>query len=544
MPDLSKQEIAVVVGIALVVLAASSLPYVLGYCCAPEGLEFGGFVVDLDDSFSYVAAMQQGIDGGWRYRVLFTPEDHPGAYLHTFYLALGKLSVPLGLSLLQMYHIGRLACGLLLLVTAYFFLSLFLESRAERMVAYSLVCFSSGLGWVVLLTGSTTLAGLSPLDFWLMDAYTFFTILAFPHSAAAVALLLLFLTLALRHIETPRLWTLIVGTVSLLFLCIIHPFTALLIDGILLTYWVLLGIHRRTVPGREGLSFAIWVLAPVPLIAYYQSAFIGDPVLANWSAQNILASPPITHLLLGYGILTPLALAGAIHLLREAQERRLLLVAWVVAALILLYVPFTLQRRMVEGLHMPLCVLATVGLFAYLVPLVMRSALAQRLARWRDYRSEGLQRLFLFSIIVATCPSNLYVIAGYGAAVSSHHPTLYYERNEVDAVDWLHEHTSATDTVLASYRIGRYVPARAGNRVFIGHFHETMHLEEKQRLADSFFQNTSGDDARRRLLSDYGIRYVFHGPAEKEMGGFDPSEASYLTRVYANESVAIYSVNL
>lgn len=543
MPDLGKREIGVVIGIALVVLTASSLPYALGYCCAPEGLEFGGFVVDLDDSFSYVAAMQQGIDDGWRYLVLFTPEDHPGAYLHTFYLALGKLSALLGLSPLQMYHTGRLGCGLLLLVTAYFFLSLFLESRDERIVAYFLVCFSSGLGWVVLLTGSTTLAGLSPLDFWLMDAYTFFTILTFPHSAAAVTLLLLFLTLALRHIETPRLWTLILGIVSLLCLCMIHPFTALLVDGILLMYWVFLMVHRRTVPGREGLSSAIWFLAPLPLIAYYFSAFTGDPVLTNWSIQNVLPSPPITHLLLGYGILSPLALAGAIYLLREGQERRLLLVAWVVAAVILLYIPFTLQRRMVEGLHIPLCILATVGLFEYLVPLVTRSAQVQRLALWRDYQSEGLQRLFLFSIAVATFPSNLYLVTGYSAAVLSHHPTLYYECDEVEAVDWLRENTSPTDTVLASYRIGRYVPARAGNRVFIGHFHETMHLEAKEGLAESFFQDKSGDDARRRLLSDYGIRYVFHGPAEKEMGGFDPSEASYLTQVYANESVAIYGVN-
>lgn len=291
MPDLSKREIGVVIGIAVVVLTASSIPYALGYCCAPEGLEFGGFVVDLDDSLSYVAAMQQGISGGWRYLVLFTPEDHPGAYLHTFYLALGKLSALLGLSPLQMYHAGRLACGLVLLVTAYIFLSLFLESREKRMVAYLLVCFSSGLGWVVLLTGSTTLAGLSPLDFWLMDAYTFFTILTFPHSAAAVTLLLLFLTLALRHIETSRLWTLILGIVSLLCLCMIHPFTALLVDGILLVYWVFLTIHRKTVPVREGLAFAIWVLVPLPLIAYYYSAFIGDPVLMNWSAQNILPSP-------------------------------------------------------------------------------------------------------------------------------------------------------------------------------------------------------------------------------------------------------------
>jgi hypothetical protein len=543
MPDLGKREIGVVIGIALVVLAVSSVPYALGYLCTPEGLEFGGFVVDLDDSFSYVAAMQQGISGGWRYLVLFTPEDHPGAYLHTFYLALGKLSALTGLSPFHMYHMGRLACGLVLLVIAYVFLSLFLDDRRERTVAYLLVCFSSGLGWAVLLTGSTTLAGLSPLDFWLMDAYTFFTILTFPHSAAAVALLLIFLVLALRYIETWHLWKLLLAIVSLLGLCMIHPFTALLVDGILVVYVVFLALQRKTLPVREGLSCVIWVLAPLPLIVYYQSAFMGDPVLANWTVQNILPSPPVTHLLLGYGILSVLALAGAVYLLREGSERRLLLVAWVVAAAILLYVPFTLQRRMVEGLHIPVCILSTVGIFGYLVPLVTESERVQRFARWRGYQSEGLQRLLLFTIIVATFPSNLYLVAGHSFAVLNYHPSVYYERDEIEAVDWLRDNTSATDTILASYRIGRYVPARSGNRVFMGHFHETMHLEEKERLADSFFQDTSGDDARRRLLSDYGIGYVFHGPAENKMGAFDPSEALYLSPAYANASVTIYHVN-
>ena len=135
MAEIKRREIWQVIGMSTLVLAISTVPYLMGYLAAGPRLEFGGFVVDLDDSFSYVAAMQQGIDGGWKYLVLFTPEDHPGAYLHTFYLALGKLSALLGLSLLKMYHIARLACGLVLLVTAYFFSSLFLESRAERIVA-------------------------------------------------------------------------------------------------------------------------------------------------------------------------------------------------------------------------------------------------------------------------------------------------------------------------------------------------------------------------------------------------------------------------
>lgn len=543
MPDLAKREIGQVLSIALVVLAISSIPYLLGYWFAAPGTEFGGLVVDLDDSYSYLAAMQQGLGNGWRYRVLFTPEEHPGAYLHTFYLGLGKLSSLLGLSLMQTYQLARLACGLSLLITAYMFLSLFLEGRSERLVAYLLISFSSGLGWVVLLTGSSTLRGVSPIDFWLMDAYTFFTIFTFPHSAAAVTFLLLFFMLALRYLETSQVRALLLGSLTLLPLCIIHPFTALVVDGVLVTYWALLSLNRKSLLRREGWAVAIWALAPLPLIVYYYRAFVSDPVLQNWAAQNYLPSPPAAHLVLGYGIVFLLAGAGAVYVIRRRSERSLLLVAWAASAMILLYVPFTLQRRMVEGLHVPLCVLASLGLFKYLLPAAMDSSWLSRFARWRGYGTEGLRNLLLYTVVMATVPSNLYLIAGYSASTLNNDPTLYYQQGEVQAVDWLRKNTDPIDTVLASYRISRYIPARAGNRVFMGHFHETVEVEDKRRLAESFFLESTADTLRQDLLAEYGIIYVFHGPAERQIGRFDPSRAAYLASAYGNPSVAIYRVS-
>jgi len=544
MPEIERREIWPAMGISMLVVAISAVPYVLGYLAAGPQLEFGGFLIDLDDSYSYVAAMQQGIAGGWRYQVLHTPEDHPGAYLHTFYIALGKLSVLMGLSPMATYHLCRLACALALLLAAYLFLSLFLETPQARLVALSLIAFSSGLGWVVLLTGSTTLRGLSPLDFWLIDAYTFFTLFTFPHSAVAVALLLVFLFLAVKYVERPRLSILVLGAAALLGLCAIHPFSALLVDGILAAYWILLTLDRKKIIRREAAAFALWALVPVPLVVYYYSAFIRDPVLANWAALNILPSPPLAHLLLGYGILVPLAAGGVIRAFQGWNERRLLLAAWVFAAVVLLYVPFTLQRRMVEGLHVPVCTLAAIGLFECLVPCMMRAGWVCRFARWRGYTSEGLKRLLLFSVIVATFPSNLYLLASTTASVLHHNPGLFHKQEEIEAIDWLGGNTATTDTVLASYNVGRYLPARIGHRVFMGHFHETVRVNDKLQLADSFYSEDTSDSARRRLLSEYGIRYVFHGPSEKEMGRFDPSEAPYLTPVYRNELVTIYMVHL
>jgi hypothetical protein len=73
-----------------------------------------------------------------------------------------------------------------------------------------------------------------------------------------------------------------------------------------------------------------------------------------------------------------------------------------------------------------------------------------------------LLSLFLFSIIMPTSRSSRYLVAGYAAAVSSHHPTLCYGCGETEAAESLREDTSPTGILLASHRTGRHVPARAG----------------------------------------------------------------------------------
>lgn len=94
------------------------------------------------------------------------------------------------------------------------------------------------------------------------------------------------------------------------------------------------------------------------------------------------------------------------------------------------------------------------------------------------------------------------------------------------------------------FTMGRCIPAQAGNRVFVTHFHETVEVEYKKRLTESFFQEATNDDSRQDLLAEYGISYVFHGPTERQIGSFDPSRVAYLEPTYSNPSVAIYRVNL
>ena len=89
--------------------------------------------------------------------------------------------------------------------------------------------------------------------------------------------------------------------------------------------------------------------------------------------------------LLGYGLVVPLALLGAWRTIRCRDQRKLFLIVWIIAVSALVYAPLLLQRRMVEGLHIALCVLATYGLANWLPQIVNRSRLAQLIERRLRY---------------------------------------------------------------------------------------------------------------------------------------------------------------
>ena len=77
----SRQEWSWVLGISLLILLMSSLPYLVGYSSQTEEKVFGGAVLDRQDYAVHLATMQLGADGEWQYSFRFTTEDHQGAYV-------------------------------------------------------------------------------------------------------------------------------------------------------------------------------------------------------------------------------------------------------------------------------------------------------------------------------------------------------------------------------------------------------------------------------------------------------------------------------
>ncbi len=526
---------------SLFALALTSLPYLFGFYLSSPEERFGGFVYNVEDCNSYIAKMEQGARGEWLFHISYTSEEHRGALLFIFHILLGKVALLLNLSSIATYHLARLLFGFLLLLAIYVFISYFVHFRALRRISFLLVCFSSGLGWLMVGLKIVPLLGDVPVDFWVPEAFTFLVIYAFPHLALAGVLMLSTFLLLMMAFDKGQIRFSFLAGIACFLLGLIVPFYIFIIYAVLGGYLLALFL-RKGIPFFELKLSAIAVLIPVPVIIYNAYVFSSNPVFRIWAEQNIVLSPHPVHYLLGYGIVGPLAIGGVRYFLKRKEERGLFLVAWVLIVPPLLYAPFNLQRRLIEGFQIPLCILASFGISRYVLPAITRFRLVKALTRFERYTLPKLRRFIVTIIVLVTVPSNLLLLLGNSLEVAKCEPPIFHDVEELEAINWLKENTSHQDIVLSSYETGNLIPARSGNRVFLGHGSETIRLEEKRLIVEKFFKSETSDAYRVGVLKSYKISYVFFGPRERGLGDFEPRGKPYLSEVFSNGSCIIFKV--
>jgi len=544
MPHITSNELRLATLIGVIAIAVAFLPYAVGYLRGAPGWEFGGVVMNFEDAHGYLAKIRQGAEGRLLYQIPFTSEDHDGAFVGGFFLALGWICAFTGLPVMWMWHLSRVVFGFLLLLSAYAFITFFIEERRQRLVAYLLVCFSAGFGWLVLLTGRFSILGFDLIDFKMPEAHVFFTLLTFPHFAAGASLLLLIFMLCLLLHRTQRWRYAGLAGLAGLILAIVHPYNLLIVAGTLGLWLLALIRQERRLPLRELAAAVIIGLMSLPVFLYYQYVFATNPIFGAWAAQSGSPSPHPLHYIIAYGPFLVLALPAMLDQARRADPDGLLPLLWVLVVTLLLYAPLKQQRRMVEGVHVPLSIMATVGLYSYYLPRLEKSRTVRKLVtlRGQSFSRRRFSNFVAFLVLVCTVPSNLYILASLAVTAAGHPYPFFHEREENEAIAWLAEETAPTDTVLGAYGTGSYIPARIDHRVFVGYWAETARNEEKIRMVDDFFREETPDAWRAELLEEYGIAYVYYGPREALLGDFCAADSALLSPVFDNELVTIYRV--
>lgn len=512
--------------VAAITLLLAQLPYVLAYFLTPSDLLFSGALGNLHDANSYLAKIRQGMQSGWLFYDLYTPEPHPGALLFLFYIFLGKVAALCSLTPDLALALARPVFGLVLTATLYWFLAILLKRRDDRKKSFLFLCFSSGLGWLLLLFGESELVGYSSPDLWVPEAITFFTLLSFPHFAAATSLTLVTVGALFVSFRTGRHAPAICAAVACFVLSWIHPFNLAVVFGVLATYLVGRMVKRRCILWKQLRQLGLCLALSLPVVLYIQFGVLAsNQVLRAWISQSRLASPHPVAYLIGYGLLVPLALAGAAKSIRAGDHAATLPLFWIGAGSILLYLPFDTQRRFLEGMHVPFSLLASLGWNAITIP-------------------DNLPRIGVIilksALISGLVASNVLILTSTISIATSQRYPYFIHDYEAEALVWLGEHNESQDTVLSSCITGSFIPAWAGKRVVIGHYAETIRFEEKASAVLEFFALDTPDEVRRAIVQRFGVAYLFYGPNEQALGDYDPSGDPLWQCAFTNDHITLY----
>lgn len=505
------------------VLALGSLPTWMGAAAQDEALIFRGLYFDEQDYSVHIAMMQAGSQGEWAYQLRFTSEPHRPAYVRMFYVVLGHVSNWLGLAPETAYHLARWLFGYCALLAIYGLFKRAFDELRWVWAAFVLATLGAGLGWLQLMTG--WLPGrITPIDFWLIDAYVFFSLSIFPHFAFCIALMVASIILYLDFLRSGS-WKNIFGiALSAVLVQATNPIAFIVADTAFVGATVFHGWQAQRFAIRQIGALGVIAAAQLPLFIYNLTLLNGDPVWTQYTAQNLTLSPPPAYYLWGFGLLWPFALLGAASALHTRAPSQGAALAWVVAGFVLAYSPFNIQRRFLLAIVIPLALLATHGLITSAKFLSVRKPVLSA-------RRHGLA----FACVVFASISSIYLSLGSSLFMQTRPPEYFYPAELDRALIWLKANAAPEDFVLSRAETGQLIAQRAGLRVFLGHEMETLHFEEKLVQVESFYNG----DAPADWLTQAGVDWVIYGPYEQQIApGFQPP--ARLRLAYRAEGVFIY----
>jgi hypothetical protein len=457
-----------------------SLPYLLGFLVDGPVSHFGGFLINPIDGHSYLAKMQQGFRGEWKFKLPYTAEPGEGAFLFLFYILLGHIGRLSQIPLIYIFHAARLVSAVWLFITIYQMLdSIFKDSKLVR-IGLLLAFFGSGLGWIAVLFGAFT------SDLWVAEIYPFLSTYTNPHFSLGLGIMIWSLL--------PRnQGKILSGIISGLLLGLIQPFGVVIL-GLIKVSSGLLTIFKEKLQFQSLLT-ANWVwaiigfcLAGGGILSYQYLAILADPVLAQWNDQNVTLKPSITDLVISLSPCLILAVIGVRKAWKSEIGKNLVL--WGSICLGLVFIPWSLQRRFLTGLFFPLACLSVFGLNV--------------ISENTTIKLKNLVILVLFLSI----PTNIIVIVSGLQAITLEDQAIFIDNDLINGMDWINQNTEPRALVLSGRENGLYIPAYTGRRVIYGHPFETIQAEVETAWLEDLFNDDQRMGIYPGVLDERGVDYV------------------------------------
>lgn len=538
----TRREWLFVITTALIVLAITSLPYLYGYWSAPPDKQFMGVVYNIPDHMQYFSWFREFSESNLSANKL-TPEPNAPVFFNLLWWGLARIGGALGIGYAGMYQLLRWVATILFLLLVYRMLSWFFADRLRRMTAFLLILFGAGFGWVLIVMKYTLTNGelIWPLDVYVAEPNTFFSILGSPHFVAAALYMFVF-DLVLRGHAKGQLRYAVYAGLFALFMGWQHAYDLLIVYGVIGAYALLVWLRDRKPP-----MYLVWSGLIIGAISVWPALYsvlltsldpLWEQVLAQFANAGVY-TPPLYRLPVLLGLPFLLALFTALRQnpfkLRGVSNNDLFVRGWFWISFVLIYLPVDYQIHMLNGWQVPIAILATQGIFAYITPA---------LARWFRADKTPTPRLAITTaaaIILFSALTNIYLLGWRFLDLSRHDYPFYLYRDEVAALRWLAANAASEDVVLSALQVGQYVPAETGAHAFLAHWAQTVDYYGKEATVARFFDAATAEQERLGIVADFGVDYIVYGPAERALGAYRLDNSKHFRQLFSSGGVGVYA---
>lgn len=509
-------------------LLFNALPYLYQFQHTPPDLTYIGAYPIPFDKPTYLAEMQQGREGAWKIINRYSHEPQKPVFLYSFYTTLGHVAGIFHLANETIFLFARFFFGLLLIGAIVWTVRSFIPVSQYRILAYLLVFFGSGLGW---LPGAPARAP----DVWIPDFLPMIRFSHFPHMMTANALLLVCVVLLTKSFSSFRVHHALIAGLCAGLLAIVLPFHFLILYPLAAVIGILHIRREKKLTQSLLIRALIFLALSLPPFLFQLSIGLTDPFWRAVEQANILPMPPLISVIFGLGTVLIFFIAGTHRMIRALKEKGLLIVSWVWMALIFSYIiPLPIHRRFIEtALFVPLSIGAAFGVVRFF-------SWFQSQKSWLLQSSYRMASVVIIAILLLG--SNVQSWNAFKEKIdATSDPRIFVRAPLVEGLLWLGKHTKGQDVVFSSYFVGNLIPPYANRTVFIGHGPLTLDLATKSALKWQFFSRTLSADDARALLASIPASFVVESYLERSPY-LPPLTADYpfLEPVFANDAVTIY----
>ena len=521
---MGRKEIVAVIAIGAAVLLVSILPYLYGYHITPIGKEYMGIHgINEYDTYTYLSWIEQAREGHFYFKNLYTAEAQLALLVNPVFFITGFLASFSNLSNIVVYHIARIVVSAAFLFLLYLFISVFIKRPAHRILAFVVVTTSSGLG--ILFGGSST-------DLWMTETITFLNIYESVLNTFSLALVLGVFLLVIYKFQNKSLLPVAAAAICMNLLTLTHTYDFILVIGIVGLYCLIKALLEKDTAYIRNVLYLL--LFSFPAILWQGYVLEKNSSFALWATlqSSVPAYAPVYYLM-GYGFLVIFAIVGVVYAWRRKVSKYSFLYIWVAVSVILMYLPFLerFQRKFSEGLHIPIAILASLGIIW-----------------WVNYLGESRRKtkILLSGLIVLYLSLTNFKVVYRDLRLFKTGERMYYmNQTELSAVRWLKYNSPPDSVILAANQMGNIIPGISGRTVYIGYNTITSHYDQKYETLKKMLQRP---DLKPAMFSSFlrtnGIDYILIDSQMREINAVNFDSYPFLNTVYEQEQVKIYKVNL